>query len=79
MTVRARPDRSRGISVGSSSAVARFSTPTESEPMLRPAGSTIRIGRLRKYVNGSEFWTTAVTPSWTRSPAITRTRGGFTR
>ena len=63
----------------SSGAVARFSTPIDSEPMLSPAGSTTRIGRFRKYVNGSEFWTTAVTPSWTRSPATTRTRGGFTR
>ena len=59
--------------------MARFSTATDSEPVLSPAGSTTRIGRLRKYVNGSEFWTITVTPSSVRPPLVIRTRGGFTR
>ena len=59
--------------------MARFSTATDSEPVSSPAGSTTRIGRLRKYVNGSEFWTITVTPSSVRSPLVIRTRGGFTR
>jgi hypothetical protein len=59
--------------------VARFSTATDSEPVSSPAGSATRIGRLRKYVNGSEFWTTTVTPVSVRSPAVTRTTGGLKR
>ena len=56
--------------MGSSSGVALFSTAAPSEPMVSPAPSTTRIGRLRKYVNGSEFWTITVTPSCVRPPRV---------
>ena len=67
------------MSVGSSQTVARLSTATDSDPVCRPEGSITRMGRVRKKVKGSEFWTITVTPVSSVSPARTRTTGGFTR
>ena len=74
-TVAAFAEKTRAMTVGSSSTVARVRTVTPSVPVSRPVPSLMRIGRRPKKVYGSEFCTIAVTPSTERPCTSTRTCG----